>query len=468
MQMIRGINPNLFPGWSQWIFLTVVIFLYKPIAAFSLSEETKPFATITTYPVADVLRIPQDARKIPVPNFPLFPKKVEVLRSQLRKKYFSPWHKTTCSFLKETVIFNAQKMLQGGLGENYLPLSMTYKQALVENSNLDAYGSLCQPGIIVATADVRSVPTSRPYFDDPSQGGNGYPFDQFQETQLSLGSPVLILHTSRDRVWSFIQTNDHAYGWIPSSSVAKVSSAQRRQLESLPLLIITSDHETMLQKDGNVRLQVKMGSYLPLTREKKLTFFVKIPTLGPKAYARFETQVLPRQVASRAPYEFTSPSLEEAVNSFLGKPYGWGTMLGNRDCSALVHDFYSLFGIWLPRNSSAQGNVFGKSIDLTGKSKEQKLKILETYGVPYQTLLLKPGHVGIYLGVHQGQPLMFHAPWGVKTRLGNQTGRNVIGQAVITTLNYGTDVPHYDKEAGTFLDGMNKMVIMDPASGAMN
>jgi len=37
--------------------------------------------------------------------------------------------------------------------------------------------------------------------------------------------------------------------------------------------------------------------------------------------------------------------------------------------------------------------------------------------------------------------------WGVKTKKGKQSGRVVIGRAVYSTLDLGSDLPYYDTDA---------------------
>ena len=42
----------------------------------------------------------------------------------------------------------------------------------------------------------------------------------------------------------------------------------------------------------------------------------------------------------------------------MGQPYGWGGYLFNRDCSLAMRDLFVPFGVWLPRNSSAQAKAW--------------------------------------------------------------------------------------------------------------
>jgi cell wall-associated NlpC family hydrolase len=64
------------------------------------------------------------------------------------------------------------------------------------------------------------------------------------------------------------------------------------------------------------------------------------------------------------------------ANELIGEAYGWGGLYQNRDCSAMVRDMFSPFGIWLPRHSEDQAREGGEFIDLTTFSPEEKEKVI--------------------------------------------------------------------------------------------
>ena len=83
--------------------------------------------------------------------------------------------------------------------------------------------------------------------------------------------------------------------------------------------------------------------------------------------------------------------------------------------------------------------------------------------IPYLTLLWRKGHVMLYIGVKNGQPLIFHNVWGVRTKdLRGCEGRKIIGQAVITTLHPGRELRNFDTEAGDLLTHIAGMSILAP------
>jgi len=126
--------------------------------------------------------------------------------------------------------------------------------------------------------------------------------------------------------------------------------------------------------------------------------------------------------------------------------YGWGGMYEQRDCSSMLRDMFAPFGIWLPRNSLQQSKV-GRVISLSDLSDEEKINIIKEKAVPFQTLLYKKGHVVLYVGTYNGEIIIFHNTWGIKTKKDGVEGRVIVGKAVFSSLNIGKYVENYDEES---------------------
>jgi len=93
---------------------------------------------------------------------------------------------------------------------------------------------------------------------------------------------------------------------------------------------------------------------------------------------------------------------------------------------------------------------------------QREREIIEK-GVPWLTLVWRPGHIMLYIGAHQGQALVLHSLWGLKTR-GQQgrEGRQVVGRVVITTLHAGDELPHLARPEGLLLNRVEGMTILAP------
>ncbi|MEM9867943.1 MAG: NlpC/P60 family protein, partial [Bacteroidota bacterium] len=140
------------------------------------------------------------------------------------------------------------------------------------------------------------------------------------------------------------------------------------------------------------------------------------------------------------------------------RPYGWGGTLENRDCSSLIRDLLGTYRVWLPRDSKDQIDV-GHKYELP-EATDAKIRQIQKAGTPFLTLLRKKGHNMLYVGnTPQGEPLILHAIWGLKTSYSNEqlahlleaypiegihekeegklSGRHIIGESVITSVSIG-------------------------------
>jgi hypothetical protein len=150
------------------------------------------------------------------------------------------------------------------------------------------------------------------------------------------------------------------------------------------------------------------------------------------------------------------------IDRMLGKPYGWGDLGGNRDCSGSLRDLFTAFGVWLPRNSAAQAKAypFVPFGEVPGREKEERLAL---EGVPFATLLAVPGHIMLYLGTYRGEPWVFHSMWGVRTLRDGKEGRHIVGSAVITTLRPGRDAANLDPRRGDLAERLLGMTFLVPS-----
>jgi hypothetical protein len=82
--------------------------------------------------------------------------------------------------------------------------------------------------------------------------------------------------------------------------------------------------------------------------------------------------------------------------------------------------------------------VTGARISLRNIPVGERSRAIVNRGVPFATLIQFPGHIMLYIGERDGEPLVFHNMWGVQTRGG---GRAVVGRAVVTSLRLGAEIP---------------------------
>ena len=179
-------------------------------------------------------------------------------------------------------------------------------------------------------------------------------------------------------------------------------------------------------------------------------------------YAIIKHGFVPRQAAALKPLPFNYLNASKIANELMDQPYGWGGLYGNRDCSAMTRDFFTPFGIWLPRHSEDQVKEVGTYINLQGLDPEQKEKVILEKGIPYLSLLWRKGHIMLYIGELNDRALIFHNIWGLKTRdFRGREGRKIIGKAVITTLCPGAELSCLDP-GGLLIKTLSGMNVLAP------
>ena len=208
-----------------------------------------------------------------------------------------------------------------------------------------------------------------------------------------------------------------------------------------------------------MRFMGRIGTIFPLTGEDKGTLTLAIPVADENRRAVVKRCLVPALDAARFPAVATPLAIASMAAQMAGQAYGWGGMYGNRDCSALVRDLLAPFGVWLPKHSTSQLET-GERVSLEGLTPAQKDEVILGRGVPWLTLVGKPGHVMLYIGKSGGCPVVFHSLWGLKTvDPDGREGRKIIGRAVITTLEPGKELSPWIQPDQTLINTITMMSV---------
>jgi hypothetical protein len=168
---------------------------------------------------------------------------------------------------------------------------------------------------------------------------------------------------------------------------------------------------------------------------------VLAPVRGPLGRAAIATAAFGPGQARVKPLPLHPDWLARIGNQMMGQPYGWGGLYAWRDCSSTVRDLFVPFGIWLPRNSAAQGRS-GSFLPLEGLDGEDKERLISSSGVPFMSLLWMRGHIMLYLGQYRDASVVFHNIWGLRiVGEGDDDARHVLGRAVVSGLRLGGELP---------------------------
>ncbi len=378
--------------------------------------------------IKDFDRLPQDLT-VYAQNAPKFDLRDEQAQAAARfiRLFFSPWAQTSSSVsVKDAAWAERAYAARVGYTADGGVIPMSERNAASENAQFYLYPSLAAPGIVTGNALMRAMPTTKPFYDNPAKPGQGFPFDDYQMTALWIGTPVFISHISADRKWLFCETAVCS-GWVEASKVAQVDAAFINAWRDAPLHAVTRDRMNV----GGAELRI--GALLPVKSGQLL--LPKREASGRAAVTRISASA----GLEPFPVPFTPKAAAALGNQFMGKPYGWGGAFFERDCSLMLQNLFTPFGVWLPRNSSAQLKN-GWKMDLTNMAPEAKVAWLADNAVPFRTLLGMPGHVTLYLGEYKGEGVIFHSIWGLRVLTAQGEGRAVLGKVCVTSLTPGEEL----------------------------
>ncbi|MCF8105222.1 MAG: SH3 domain-containing protein [Desulfohalobiaceae bacterium] len=380
------------------------------------------------------------------------------------QKYFRPWHAGEPIFPKDTLFWPLEPEWEQRLyGENTLPRSPEWLASLFAKAQPDRFPLLDARGITLTNTDLRAMPTRKPAFHDFDEPGEGYPFDYFQNSALWANTPVHIVHVSRDKQWLLVEAG-WVFGWVQARDIGLVDSQFVADFKQSEMAAFIKDRVPVIDAGGTFRFTGRIGGLLPVIDRQNDTALVLIAAADAGQRAVIRQARLSLGSWAGFPLDPAPENLARMADVFLGQVYGWGGLYQNRDCSALLRDLFTPFAVWLPRNSSQQAEQ-GRVVSLEGLSSREKTRLILEKGVPFLTLLRKPGHIMLYIGSSQGRPLVMHSLWGLKTRdfFQGET-RYVVGRTVITSLTPGKELPFFMRPRSTLLKQVQSMnILLDPS-----
>lgn len=386
--------------------------------------------------------------------------------STFRRTHFAPWHQARPSLAVDKALWGIQTYEKKALyGENTLLRDPEFMAEMRRLARPEAYPALVARAVSIADSDLRTLPTDLPAFYAFDKPGEGYPFDYGQDSRIPAGTPLLVTHASADNAWYFVESRVSS-GWLAAGDLALVDETFMAAWEARPLAAVLTDDLGLSDDAGRFRCLARIGTVLPLAENQPGGGLARllVPARDADGRAVVREVAAPAAAVSRLPLPATPANFARLANVMLGRPYGWGGLYGDRDCSALIQDLYAPFGRALPRNSSQQAKA-GRAIPLAGLDAEAREALITAEGLPFLSLLAKPGHIMLYLGVDPGsrRPAVLHAVWGVKTRLVGREGRFVLGRAVVTTLTPGDELWNLARPDGLLVNTLTALVRLDQA-----
>ncbi len=373
-------------------------------------------------------------------------KKIEPLHVEIEKfnsREFMPWSIQQIGISKDRASWAnfVYRKKDKYYAENISLWDYNDIKDIIKKTNFQAYNKDTSYAIANRNIQVRNLPTYKPFYLNPLDAGEGYPFDYMQNTRLHVNTPLFVSHYSTDKAWAFIQS-PVSTGWVPTESFTIVNTKQRYELKNSKKIVLIDDNIPIYDSKQNYVLHTKLGAIVPYVKEDDKFYYSYIYT----RYGNKKEIHLLKENTNIMPLEFNQKNILHVSSELLGEKYGWGGFLENRDCSSMTKDYFATFGIWLPRNSSAQKDS-GEYLKFDNLNNKEKEEMILKHGVAFLSLIYLKGHIMLYAGDFQGKAMVMHNIWGIKIEQNSKEGRYIIGKSVISDLYLGEKLSDVKKDA---------------------
>lgn len=344
-------------------------------------------------------------------------------------------------------------------------------EQLVDNLALDAIPAQ-QPvryGLVVHRAALRAFPTMLRVF---SQRGDT-DIDRFQESALFPGTPVAIVHQSRDRQWWFVEAPRYR-AWVQKQYVAVGDARQVfGYADKTPWRVVTgATVRTVFTREQPAvsQLQLDMGTRVPVLPDwpddkpvngqgPYAAHVIELPVRRADGSLGFAHALLQNNTDTRDAYlALTQANIISQAFKFLGERYGWGHAYDGRDCSGFVSDVYRSMGVVMPRNTSAQAVSPAANHTTFDRSSTPAARARAVEELQVGDLIYIPGHVMMMIGRLHGQPYVIHDVLGASFRGPDGRLRHVkLNGVAVTPL-----LPMMFNDQQSFVDRMTSIVRIRP------
>jgi hypothetical protein len=419
------------------IFFSLIIVIFAGCAS---KEPEKQIL-----PIADLATLPQNVAAY-INNLDENSTLYNQRQAKHPKYYFNVWNMSEPREKLSAIKWPFRSYTsKNSFGENLQPVESSFFTSLYENANFEAYGSLNQNAITLGYTNIRLFPSDKPLFKDPLVAGEGFPFDYVQNSSVAANKPLFVSHYSKDRQWVYVFSS-FASGWIKTNEFVFLDKTYTDRIQNAQQIFFTKEGVALFDKENTFLLSSRIGVSLPLIEESDTKYKVLVIASSKKMQPLFLQVEIDKNIAEKDFLTFTKANMTQIIQEVFGSKYGWGGMFEERDCSSMIRDIFTPFGIWLPRNSYQQSRV-GKIFSLEELSDDAKLAFIKKEGVPFKTLLYKKGHIVLYVGTYNNDVVILHNTWGIKTKDGEKEGRIIIGKTLFSTLKLGKEQPNYNEEA---------------------
>lgn len=264
--------------------------------------------------------------------------------------------------------------------------------------------------VAVSNARIRLYPTMAVSCRNAEQDT----LDRYAISVLKVGEPVLIYWQDRSATWNFVRTVQ-GFGWVPCACLALEPDVSRWQQYCMDeeRLVVVENRRSLdyVNVHGHTqRKQLRMGTRLPLYDATRDTFVAGLPIKDASGKLAILQILLPRDGGLVPGYvPLSGQNIISQAKKILGDPYGLGGTNFYRDCTMLITDVFSVFGLQFARNSVQQMQMVGmKCCPALPEQKAEFFRQLMPGSVLYCS-----GHAMVYLGRTDGEWKILHAVYAI-------------------------------------------------------
>ncbi|MDR3502415.1 MAG: SH3 domain-containing protein [Legionella sp.] len=327
--------------------------------------------------------------------------------------------------------------------ENFKEHDRTWWSKIRDNMDLYALASSEfkeeNRAISVTNTYARALPDAAPDFFHASLPGQGFPFDNLQESAIWAGTPLYVFTVSKDKAWSLVLTPDGYFSWVKSNDIAYTSPEFINHWQAAAqhqLIAITQTETSIVDEQQHFQFTGYIGAVFPMIEQNSQHTAILIPIKNQHNQAMIKTGLINTTASSIMPLTATPQNLVKIINQLKNRPYGWGGAFFFNDCSQEIKSIFTPFGIWLPRNSAQQARL-SATLDLSKNTVDERISLLKEKGHPLMTIIYINGHVMLYVGTkdindNKAAAITYQNVWGLSPD--SHDKRYIIGQSLFFPL----------------------------------
>ena len=159
--------------------------------------------------------------------------------------------------------------------ENLQKYSKKWYQDQNRSAHFEKYDSLRKYAVTLHFTNLRSFPTDKPLFLDPSKAGEGFPFDYLQNSAIHANEPLYVSHFNRDKSWVYVFSS-YANGWVKVSDIAFIPKKYAVKIKDAQKAYIIKERFPIYNLEGKFLFYGRIGMSFAIIKIKEKSYYLTI------------------------------------------------------------------------------------------------------------------------------------------------------------------------------------------------